>query len=78
MKIDKDTAFRAGFHFTWGAMCCLGVMMLIGTVATYLFTSGDDCDKSRWNRCGLEVVTDNKTGIQYLVTSHGGIIKRNE
>ncbi len=68
--------FIMGFHFTWGALCCLAVMMIIGAPITYLLSSPDDCDKSRWDRCGLDVKVDNKTGIEYLVTSSGGIIQR--
>ena len=68
--------FKMGFHFTWGALCCLGVMMIIGMVTGLLFFPPDDCDKSFWDRCGLEVKTDNKTGVQYLITPSGGIIER--
>jgi len=31
----------------------------------------DDCDKSAWHVCGANVITDAKTGLQYLSTGHG-------
>jgi hypothetical protein len=36
----------------------------------------DDSDKNGWNRSGLKVHTDYKTGIQYLSDGSGGLIER--
>lgn len=36
----------------------------------------DDSDKSAWNRSNMKVLTDHKTGVQYLSDSRGGMVKR--
>jgi hypothetical protein len=75
-KREKDRYFNMGFHFTWGAIACVGVLMVLGLVFGRMIQPVDDCDKNWWHRCGLEVVTDHKTGKQYLLSPHGGIIER--
>jgi hypothetical protein len=38
----------------------------------YLFFGAiDSTDKSRWNRSGMKIYTDHKTGVQYLSTGGG-------
>ena len=76
MNVNKISLFMSGYWFAAGALFCFGTMLSIGAIVLFLLTPSDDCDKSRWNRCGLEVKTDNKTGVQYLVTPGGGIIQR--
>lgn len=80
-KPEKDTWFSRGFHFAWGAFCCIGLWLLLGTAASYLISGWwklgvDDCDRDAWNRCGMTVHTDAKTGRQYLSTSGGGLVLR--
>lgn len=36
----------------------------------------ESSDKSRWNRSGLTIRTDQKTGIEYLSDGHGGLVRR--
>lgn len=36
----------------------------------------DDSDKGSWDRSGVGVVTDHKTGLQYLETWTGGLTPR--
>lgn len=36
----------------------------------------DDCDQSAWTRCNMTVLTDYKTGVEYLSDSKGGLVKR--
>jgi hypothetical protein len=36
----------------------------------------DDSDKNGHNRSGLKILTDHKTGIQYLSDGKGGLIQR--
>lgn len=36
----------------------------------------DSTDKDTWNRSGLKIYVDSKTGIQYLSTSQGGLFPR--
>lgn len=73
--MDK-TIRKAGFHFARGVLECVCLFVIIGSVALFLFTPKDDCDKSYFDRCGMKVVTDSKTGKQYLLSPHGGIIER--
>ena len=76
MKIYDNENFSAGFHFTTGAVISISIMLIIARIFGALITPPDDCDKSLWDRCGMEVKVDNKTGIEYLVTAGGGITPR--
>lgn len=73
IKIDYK---KAGFNFTLGVIYALGLCMLIGWVIISIFVPKDDCDVSRWTRCGMMIATDHKTGKEYLLSPHGGIIER--
>lgn len=52
------------------AMAGVGVYISIAILGTsflyYLFSPIDDSDKSRFDRSGLTIFTDYKTGLQYL------------
>lgn len=58
------------------------ILIVVAMVISYLINSTpygrDDSDVGKWfgKRSGLSVMTDNKTGLQYLVTSKGGITPR--
>lgn len=67
---------QAGFHFCMGAIYCLALCLFIGMVINLLLRAADDCDRSWWDRCGMKVATDAKTGKQYLISPGGGIIER--
>ena len=42
-----------------------------------IFSVGvDDTDADAWNRSGMRVYTDAKTGVQYLGTARGGLTVR--
>lgn len=42
-----------------------------------IFSVGvDDTDVDAWNRSGMRVYTDAKTGVQYLGTARGGLTVR--
>lgn len=57
------------------ALVFAGVFMV--NVARWAFWIGvDDTDASRWHRSGLRVLTDAKTGIQYLSDGKGGLVRR--
>ena len=50
-------------------MKIIGLMTLIFVAFNLFFTlitPTDDTDKSRWNRSGLSLYTDHKTGLQYI------------
>jgi hypothetical protein len=82
MKLNASE--QLGHDFARGATIFISKMavfislvLLAGQLIRLLFGLGmDDSDKSRWNRSGLSVRTDAKTGIEYLVTEKGGITPR--
>lgn len=74
-----DEFRKIGRQFTLGVLdiffillCWLAIFLL---VISYIKPI-DDCDRTWYDRCDMRVVTDNKTGQQYLVTRGGGIIER--
>lgn len=67
---------KLGFHFALGFLECLGVCLVVGYLLGLLLVPADDCDRSRFDRCGLRIATDAKTGRQYLLAPGGGIVER--
>jgi len=51
---------------------------LIALFLCYFDIGVDDSDKDGFNRSGLKIHTDHKTGIQYLSDGSGGLIRRAE
>jgi hypothetical protein len=74
--IDDKTIRRVGFLFAVGVMQAVAVVLFLALIVDVALHDKDDCDKSFWDRCGVSIVTDAKTGKQYLVSPHGGIIER--
>lgn len=69
--------FWMGFTLGAGAITGIAAVMLVGSLITNTLQLGvDDCDRSAWDRCGAAIVTDAKTGLQYLRTTGGGITPR--
>lgn len=78
------------FEFNGTARCfgrqlALGFLDIAALVMVCMFIAGiiltiamptDDSDFGKWDRSGVKIVTDAKTGQQYLVTPEGGIIER--
>jgi len=58
------------------AVLCVFILFCVSLLLQAI-TPTDDCDRGRFDRCGMRVLTDEKTGTQYLETSKGGIIERN-
>ena len=58
----------------------VGTLMVINMAITLIrnvFRIGvDSTDKDAWNRSGLKIYVDSKTGIQYLSTEKGGLYPR--
>lgn len=54
----------------------LFLFLIFIIVINFALTPPDDCDASFWHRCGMRILTDHKTGIQYLETRGGGLIER--
>ena len=71
-----------GYHIAIGVMTAAWVVVVASMVLAYLISGTgwvhptDYCDRSTWDRCGMKVLTDAKTGQQYLETPGGGIIAR--
>lgn len=90
MKTDIDfnvpsgVARNIGKHFTDGVIDSLLPWVILATIAFIalgwiyegLGIEENDSDKSRWDRSGLVVHTDYKTGVEYLSDGHGGLTPR--
>lgn len=74
------TEFRKlGRQFILGVFDVLFVLLCMTFIVLYTiqyFKPIDDCDRAWNDRCDMRVLTDNKTGQEYLVTRQGGIIER--
>jgi len=76
--------FEIGRSFAKGVVSVVGEMVVVFVV--FLFAMRlimgltgigvDSTDKSKWQRSGVELITDAKTGLQYLKTAGGGITPR--
>jgi hypothetical protein len=63
-------------YFAW-PLCGLVVIMIIFNLLRAALGWGlDDSDKDGWNRSGLIIHTDAKTGIEYLSDGKGGLVRR--
>ena len=65
----------------WGwAKVAIIVWLVVGIgvpIIKNIFSVGvDDTDVDAWNRSGMRVYTDAKTGVQYLGTVRGGLTLR--
>ena len=65
----------------WGwAKVAIVVWLVVGIgvpIIKNIFSVGvDDTDADAWNRSGMRVYTDAKTGVQYLGTVRGGLTLR--
>ncbi len=70
---------KIGREFTKGVFDMILVFLFMAFIVLYTiqyFEPIDDCDRAWNDRCGMRVLTDNKTGQEYLVTRQGGIIER--
>lgn len=66
----------AVWFFVIPAGVIAAVFMAFIFVYNYFGIGTDDTDLNGWNRSGLTVHTDYKTGIQYLSDGRGGLIRR--
>lgn len=82
---DLKDGERQGYDFASGIACYLAnftvaflIIYFIYGFSRNLFNFGiDDSDKDGFNRSGLTIHKDYKTGIEYLSDGKGGLIKRN-
>ncbi|MGJ8513117.1 DUF6440 family protein [Carnimonas bestiolae] len=66
-----DNWFINGFSFMGGASTFAALVLIVAS----LFNHHDSTDELG-SRSGVKIVTDAKTGMQYLRTSGGGITPR--
>ncbi len=59
-------------------LCALIFLLGIQLIRNAIGFGVDDSDKDAWNRSGLRVHTDHRTGIQYLSDGNGGLTRRAE
>lgn len=81
-EIEKKRWRAAGRQMMKGALdevanVCLAIIIFL-IAYQWLAEPVDDCDRSAWDRCGAKVITDHKTGVQYLEGEDGGLIVREE
>jgi hypothetical protein len=50
--------------------------IVITLVCNFIGVGVDDSDAGPWQRSGVSIITDHKTGLQYLSTWTGGITPR--
>ena len=83
MKFENEKQ-QQGHDFAYGAIVCIGrlcvfwiIIVLTVSLLRSVFAIGlDDSDSNGWNRSGLKIHLDAKTGIEYLSDGKGGLIER--
>lgn len=78
------TNTQFGYDFAKGAVLLIiqtfAVLFLTSIAITFAFQllgfGIDNSDLSTWHRSGLRILTDAKTGIEYLSDGNGGLIRR--
>jgi hypothetical protein len=81
---SMTTKQTEGYELAKGAMqyiaecliICLILMIGFNVMRLSCGWGMESSDKSRWNRSGLTIRTDQKTGIEYLSDGHGGLVRR--
>ena len=83
MKIIKDQLNNKeleGYELMKGAIICFSLMVVCGLILMFVFALTlkpiDNSDFSKYKRSGFKILTDYKTGTEYLSDGHGGLIKR--
>lgn len=57
-----------------GLLVVVGYAVMLAANTFNLRT--DDSDLDGWHRSGFTILTDHKTGLQYLSDGHGGLVLR--
>jgi hypothetical protein len=84
IEMTEKNAERLGYALAKGAVGYLVkfafavwiVVLLIVAINNAAGVGTDDCDLDAWHRCGVKVITDHKTGVQYLMAPDGGLVQR--
>lgn len=79
--MERFSYRQVGRDFTQGVIDYLIGIVLIGILFGWLVIGltgwgMDDSDVSAWNRSGMQVLTDHRTGVQYLYKSGSLIVRR--
>lgn len=71
-------AFTRGVTVELARCIIIGAFIIIalGFIRNILNAGVDDSDASAWQRSGLKVYRDAKTGIEYLSDGNGGLVVR--
>ena len=75
----KEQYEICGYHFARGVLKLICQFLCVWFVVLLLFglfIPTDDSDVNWYNRSGMTIHTDNKTGLEYLSTPNGGLILR--
>jgi hypothetical protein len=79
-KDEIKTIEQKAYAVTMGCIRAVGLIILLGwgviAALNFLGIGIDDTDYSGWNRSGMVLHTDAKTGLQYLSTKSGNLIPR--
>lgn len=75
-RIGKNLMEGALTAIAWTALSIVCFAAVLTLLSNWTDWGVDDSDASSWNRSGFKVMTDHKTGIQYLSDGHGGLIER--
>lgn len=81
VKVDWK---KVGEGLMDGAMNSVGKLLLIYLVVVFVLwlwsgisgVTTDDSDTDSWHRSGFRIMTDARTGLQYLSDGKGGLILR--
>jgi len=77
-------AYEFGREFCKGAMQWIGFLFVIGLLIAFAYHfcraewgwALDNTDLNGWNRSGMTLHIDYKTGVQYLSDGDGGMVPR--
>jgi hypothetical protein len=69
-RIRQKGELRSGFEYGLGLLVAATAAVCILQCLPYL-SPINGTDKDFWHRSGVEIVTDYRTGVQYLKTASG-------
>ena len=84
MLLDKKAIRKYWQYANYGVLYQIMIFLIIGTIISFGITAVrdhfnmglDPSDESGWKRSRMKVLTDYKTGIEYLSDGNGGLVVR--
>lgn len=71
---------KLGREFAKGVIDVLAVLLIISIIISFIwgvyFQDTDNTDKNKYERSGMILYKDHGTGIEYLGTPNGGLVRR--